>query len=107
MSRVGDIGKDTLRGICNVRDVALREKQRLFSEIGEVRGLIPLLVKPRKHRSWTRADKVRLRRHLKRVSRLGPYLFLLVVPGGFIALPALAWWRDRHHSPTQPTDHHG
>lgn len=95
MSIAGDFSKSTLRGICNVSAAASREKRRLLDEIGEVRGLIPLLIKSRSRQPLTRADKVQLRRRVKRIYRLCPYLILLVVPGGLIALPALAWWMNR------------
>jgi hypothetical protein len=95
MSIVGDIGKGTLRGIDSMRDMAAREHRRLLEEISKVRGLMPLLMKPRNHQQWTRAEKVLLRRHIKRMSMLSPYLILLIVPGGLIALPALAWWLSR------------
>jgi hypothetical protein len=29
------------------------------------------------------------------LSTLSPYLVVLVMPGGLLALPALAWWLDR------------
>jgi hypothetical protein len=95
MSSTGEIGRGTLRGIGSVRKLAANETRRLLDEIGEVRGLIPLLMKPRDHQRWTRADTVLLRRHIKRVSMLSPYLLLLLMPGGLLALPVLAWWQGR------------
>lgn len=88
-------GKDTFRIIHGVCDLAARERHRLLAEFAEVQGLMPLLMKPRNHNRWTREDKRLLRQHLKRISRLSPYLVLLVAPGGFFAMPALAWWLDR------------
>jgi hypothetical protein len=35
---------------------------------------------------------------MKRLSRLSPYLVVVVMPGGFFMLPALAWWLDRRRS---------
>lgn len=102
MSIARDFGKSTLRGICNVSAVAAREKRRVLDEMGEVRGLIPLLIKSQSQQPLTRADKVKLRRQVKRIYRLCPYLLLLVVPGGLIALPALAWWLDRRRLRASP-----
>ncbi len=98
MSNLGDIGKDTLRGIAGMYAAATREKRRVLDEMSAVSGLLPLLMKPRNHQRWTRAEKVLLRRHMKRVSRLSPYLVLLAMPGGLLALPAVAWWLDRRRA---------
>ena len=32
---------------------------------------------------------------LRRLSRMSPYIAVIVLPGGFAMLPALAWWLDR------------
>lgn len=101
MSNLGDIGRDTLRGIAGMREVVARERRRLLHDMGEIRGLLPLLMKPRNHQRWTRAEKVLLRRHMRRVSRLSPYLVLLAMPGGLLALPAVAWWLDRRRAGTR------
>lgn len=78
-----------------MRDLSARERRRLVSEISQVRGLMPLLMKSRNKQQWTREDKEQLAAHLKRISTLSPYLVVLVMPGGLLALPALAWWLDR------------
>ena len=72
-----------------------REKQFLLSEIAQVKGLLPLLMKPRNNQPWTAEDKAELVRHLRRLSDLSPYLVVVVMPGGLIMLPAIAWWLDR------------
>jgi hypothetical protein len=95
MSRLGGIGKSTVRVVTSVRDLSAREKQRLLNEFGQVRGLMPLLMKPRNKQKWTREERDELTTHLKRLSSLSPYLVVLVMPGGLLALPALAWWLDR------------
>jgi hypothetical protein len=95
MSGVGDLGKSGVRVVLGARELAARERRRLLAEFGEVRGLMPLLIKPRNHQKWTREDRTQLAAHLKRASMLSPYLMLLIMPGGFFALPALAWWLDR------------
>lgn len=95
MMNVRQAGQASFRIIHGVRELAARERLRLLMEFSEVQGLMPLLMKPRNHSRWTREDKRLLRQHLKRISRLSPYLVLLVAPGGFFALPVLAWWLDR------------
>ena len=40
-------------------------------------------------------DRAELRDHLSRLSRLSPYLVLVVMPGCFFVLPVFAWWLDR------------
>jgi len=75
-----------------------REKQHLMNEMVQVKGLMPLLMKQRNHLSWTPEDKAAIAAHMKRLSRLSPYLVVVVMPGGFFMLPALAWWLDRRRT---------
>ncbi len=95
MARLGDIGRRTVKVFNGMQDLTTREKRRLVSEMSHVRGLMPLLMKPRNNEKWSREDKLLLSQHLKRLSALSPYLVILVMPGGFFVLPALAWWLDR------------
>ena len=95
MSRLGKIGSSTSRAFNSVRSVSAREQQRLWAELGQVRGLMPLLMKQRNMQQWTREEKTQLAAHLKRLTSLSPYLVVLVMPGGLLALPVLAWWLDR------------
>jgi len=32
---------------------------------------------------------------MRRLQRMSPYIAVMVLPGGFAMLPALAWWLDR------------
>ena len=75
--------------------LADRERKYLVSELSQVRGLMPLLMKPRNKMQWTREDKQELKQHLRRLTRMSPYIAVIVLPGGFAMLPALAWWLDR------------
>jgi hypothetical protein len=75
-----------------------REKEHLVREILQVRGLMPLLMKPRNGQRWTPEDKAELVVHLRRLSKLSPYLVIGVMPGGFLLLPLLAWWLDRRRN---------
>ena len=76
-------------------DAVERERRHMLAEMSQVRGLMPLLMKPRNKLQWTREDKQELKQHLRRLSRMSPYIAVIVLPGGFAMLPALAWWLDR------------
>ena len=78
-----------------MRGLSGRERQRLAQEFSQVSGLMPLLMKQRNKQRWSREDKAQLASYLKRLSNLSPYLVVLAIPGGLLALPALAWWLDR------------
>jgi hypothetical protein len=77
---------------------AAREKAFLLSEMVQVKGLMPLLMKRRNKQRWTPEDKAELSLHLNRLSKLSPYLVVVAMPGGFFMLPALAWWLDRRRN---------
>jgi hypothetical protein len=79
-----------------------RERKFLQDEILQVKGLMPLLMKPRNRQRWSPEDKAELAAHLKRLSQLSPYLVVIVMPGGFFMLPALAWWLDRRRNRKRP-----
>ena len=108
MPPLKEINARTQTAVKSLRDLSAREKQHLIGEIAQVRGLMPLLMKPRNKQSWSADDKAQLAQHLKRLSRISPYLVVLVMPGGLLALPALAWWLDRRRNrirsgpPAQP-----
>ena len=86
----------------SIRDLTAREKKYLLSEILQVKGLMPLLMKPRNKQRWTHEDKAELRVHLRRLSSISPYLIVLALPGSFLMLPALAWWLDRRRNQQRP-----
>lgn len=88
----------------SIRDLTEREKKHLLSEIVQVRGLMPLLMKPRNKQRWTLEDRAELRVHLRRLSNISPYLIVLALPGSFLMLPALAWWLDRRRNRKRPPD---
>ena len=75
--------------------VAERERKYLVTELSQVRGLMPLLMKPRNKQSWSAEDRLELGIHMRRLQRMSPYIAVMVLPGGFAMLPALAWWLDR------------
>jgi hypothetical protein len=82
----------------SLRDLTVREKQFLLSEMAQVRGLMPLLMKQRNRERWSAEDRALLVVHLRRLTRISPYLVVLVMPGGFFMMPALAWWLDRRRN---------
>jgi hypothetical protein len=76
-------------------DMVERERKYMLAEISQVKGLMPLLMKPRNKQKWSAKDKRELKTHLKRLSQVSPYIAVIVLPGGFAMLPVLAWWLDR------------
>lgn len=87
------------RSVCALSE---REKKHLLSEILQVRGLMPLLMKPRNKQAWSVDEKAELKRHLRRLSDISPYLLVLALPGSVLLLPALAWWLDRRRNRVRP-----
>lgn len=75
--------------------LSAREQKHLVAEIVKVRGLMPLLMKPRNGQRWAPEEKRELAVHLRRLSSISPYLVVIALPGGLLMLPALAWWLDR------------
>lgn len=72
-----------------------RERDRIIAEMLKIRGLMPLLMKPRNGQSWTRAERRELLEQLRALSSLSPYLLAVALPGSVLMLPLLAWWLDR------------
>ena len=79
-------------------ELAERERKFILSELVQVKGLMPVLMKRRNKQQWTPEDIAEIRAHLQRLSKLSPYLVILVMPGGFAVLPILAWWLDRRRN---------
>jgi hypothetical protein len=72
-----------------------REKNRLRLEIEQIRGAVTLLMKQRNGGRWTAQDKQELKRILRSVSSVSPYLLIWVLPGSMLILPFLAWHLDK------------
>ena len=81
---------------------AQRERQFVLAELTQVKELMPLFMKQRNRGPWTHEDLAELRAHFVRLRKLSPYLAALLLPGGFAALPALAWWFDRRRKRRHP-----
>jgi hypothetical protein len=90
----------TITWLRSVGALSARERAFLLSEMMQVKGLLPLLMKPRNKQRWSDEDKAALAVHLRRLSKLSPYLVIVAMPGGFFMLPALAWWLDRRRNRT-------
>ncbi|MBA2485553.1 MAG: hypothetical protein H0V35_05545 [Nitrospira sp.] len=71
-----------------------RERDRIRAEMQGIRGLLPLLMKPRNGSRWTPVELAQLRGHLRNLTSLSPYLLVLMAPGSFVLFPLLAWWLD-------------
>ena len=74
---------------------AERERKYVLAELTQVKGLMPLLMKRRNRGKWTPEDFAEIRAKLGRLGSLSWYVAVLLLPGGFFALPAVAWWLDR------------
>ena len=70
---------------------ARRERRFVLDELAQVKGLMPLVMKRRNREKWTPEDLAEIRAQFKRLRVLSPYLAALLLPGGFVALPVLAW----------------
>lgn len=86
----------------SLRNLTERERLYLAGEIAQARGLMPLLMKPRNSQRWTPEERRVLAVHLRRLTVISPYLFVLALPGGMLMLPALAWWLDRRRNRRSP-----
>lgn len=78
-----------------ILDAQERERKQIVAQAIRIRGLMPLLMKPRNGERWTRAEREELQAQLRAFRRLSPYLLVLALPGSFLFLPMLAWWLDR------------
>ena len=79
-------------------ELAERERKFVLSEMVQVKGLMPVLMKRRNKQKWTKEDLAEIRSQVRRISKLSPYLVIIVMPGGFAVLPVLAWWLDRRRN---------
>ena len=78
----------------SLRGLSDRERCRLLDELTQTRELMPLLMKQRNGLRWSPEDREALRGHFERLSRMSPYLVMVVMPGGLLVLPVFAWWLD-------------
>lgn len=76
-------------------DAQKRERQQVLAEMTKIKGIMPLLMKPRNGERWTASERTELTAQLRAMAYVSPYLVIMVLPGSFLALPLLAWWLDR------------
>ena len=79
---------DTWTSLRAFQDV---QRRHLHDEIVHAKELFPLLMKQRNGEKWTAEERKLLRHSL---ASLSPYLVFLLMPGGFLLLPVVAWWMD-------------
>jgi len=72
-----------------------RERAQLLEEMTQMRDLMPLLMKQRNGYQWTHDDRQHIRKRLRNLAKISPYIILFVAPGGLFLLPIMAWWLDR------------
>lgn len=89
----GPVAEETL--LRQILAAQKRQSRQVVTEMLQMRGLMPLLMKTRNGGRWSAAEKTELLHHLRRLSRLSPYLLFLLLPGSALILPFYAWWLDR------------
>ena len=83
----------------NIGEAQNRERRLLIKEISKVKGLMPLMMKPRNGMRWTEEERAELLMQLRALMYLSPYLAVLTLPGSVLLLPLLAWFLDRRRMP--------
>lgn len=91
----GSILTPLRRGYGRIYALQDRQRAQILAEITQIEGLMPLLMKQRNGIPWTSEDRQQLKKQIHSVARLSPYLLALLLPGGLLALPLVAWWLDR------------
>jgi hypothetical protein len=86
------------RGWASVRTMNESHYMHIRSELNQVRGLIPLLMKRRNGGQWSIEERATLLRDLRALSGLSPYLIPILMPGGIFMLPLVAYWMDRRRN---------
>jgi hypothetical protein len=76
-------------------------RREAHAALAEVDDLIRVLMKPRNGEAWTAADRAFLRDQMRAAARWTPALFLFLLPGSVLLLPAYAWILDRRRSRRQ------
>jgi len=75
-----------------------RARRGIHTRLAAARGLVFVLMKPRNGLVLTAQDKAFLLEEAKTLARRVPLFFVLLLPGGILLLPALAWFLDRRRS---------
>lgn len=84
---------------------SIEDTQRLYirKELYQARDVIPLLMKRRNGEKWSTEERAKLLYELRAISHLSPYLIPLLMPGGVLLLPLVAWWMDLRHKKRKNT----
>lgn len=94
----GKLGHPLAQAFREVQAISGRERAYLQGEFAQFRGLMPFLVRSGARYPMSQAERAALRAHLRRASSLSPYLMVTLLPGAFVLLPVLLWWRDRRRN---------
>ena len=94
----GKIGYPFAQAFREVHAISGRERAYLSGEFAQFRGLMPLLARSSSMQALTSVERAALRAHMRRASSLSPYLVVTLLPGAFVLLPLLLWWRDRRRN---------
>jgi hypothetical protein len=94
------------RGVLTVRSVEETQRRHIRREFYQARGVIPLLMKRRNGEKWSAEERAILLRELRALSHLSPYLIPLLMPGGVLLLPLVAWWMDHRRKKHKSTRDH-
>ncbi len=91
----GSLSKSVALAVREACALAGRERAFLAGEVAKFSGLVPLLVLAGSRQPLSDLERDALRAHLRRASVLSPYLAVSLLPGAFVLLPLVVWWRDR------------
>ena len=94
----GKLGYPLAQAFREVQAISGRERAYLRCEFAQFRGLMPLLARSGSRQPLSPAERAALSAHLRRASILSPYLVVTLLPGAFVLLPVLLWWRDRRRN---------
>ena len=83
------------QGYAKLVSLQNRQRAQVLAEITEIRGFMPLLMKQRNGIHWTHKDRRLIMKQMRSLARLSPYAVALLLPGGLLVLPLMAWWLDR------------
>ncbi|MEW5744345.1 MAG: hypothetical protein AB1805_02715 [Nitrospirota bacterium] len=82
-----------------IKRLIVKNRAFILEEVLEARGLMQLLMKPRNTGlPWTLDEKLRIKMHLFKLSRVVPALIVFLLPFGSLLLPFLAEVLDRRKS---------
>jgi hypothetical protein len=91
------------RGLIAMRSIEDTQRLYIRKELFRARGVIHLLIKRRNGEKWSDEERAKLLHDLRAMSHLSPYLIPLLMPGGVLLLPLVAWWMDIRHKKRKNT----